>query len=143
MRKKCDLSRHDAVVLDLVSRWCVSLNRCVPAASSPTRTAIENQGETMPTTATTDTLIPEFIETMRTQIVSAVTQSQKLTLDAAKSFAKATDSISVPEFSGVQVLPGVPTIETATKFTFDFATELLNSQRDFAIEFAKLLSPTA
>jgi len=32
-------------------------------------------------------------------------------------------------------------VEAATKYTFDVATDLLNSQRDFALQLANLLIP--
>ena len=38
-------------------------------------------------------------------------------------------------------VPTVPSVEAATKYTFDVATDLLNSQRDFALQLANVLIP--
>ena len=35
----------------------------------------------------------------------------------------------------------VPSLEAMTKFTFDVATDLLNAQRDFALQLANVLTP--
>ena len=84
--------------------------------------------------------IPEIAQTVRGQILEGVQQTHKFTMDAAQAIAKTTSSLPMPELPTV---PGVISAEAATKFTFDFATELLNAQRDFALEFAKLFAVKA
>ena len=38
-------------------------------------------------------------------------------------------------------IAAVPSLEAMTKFTFDIATDLLNAQRDFALQLADVLTP--
>jgi len=38
-------------------------------------------------------------------------------------------------------IAAVPSLEAMTKFTFDIATDLLNAQRDFALQLANVLTP--
>jgi len=86
------------------------------------------------------TEIPEVAQTARAQILQGVQQSHKFTLDAVQAIAKGTSSLPTPEMPAIPGLPGVPSAEDATKFVFDFATELLNAQSDFALEVAKLFA---
>jgi hypothetical protein len=95
----------------------------------------------MATTTTTE--IPDIAATVRSQIVEGVQQSHKLTLDAAQAVSKTTSSLPMPEMPALPGLSSLPSVEAATKFTFDFATELLNAQRDFALELAKLFAVKA
>jgi hypothetical protein len=91
-------------------------------------------------TAKPITEIPEVAQTARAQILQGVQQSHKFTLDAVQAIAKTTSSLPTPEMPAIPGLPGVPSTEDATKFIFDFGTELLNAQRDFALEVAKLFA---
>ena len=95
----------------------------------------------MATSTTTE--IPEVAETVRSQIIEGVQQSHKLTLDAAQAVSKTTSSIPMPELPTLPGLSSLPSVEAATKFSFDFAAELLNAQRDFALELAKLFAVKA
>ena len=95
----------------------------------------------MPTaTAKSTTEIPEVAQTARAQILQGLQQSHKFTLDAVQAIAKTTASLPTPEMPAIPGLPGVPSAEDATKFIFEFGTELLNAQRDFALEVAKLFA---
>ena len=91
----------------------------------------------MATAPTTD--IPEFASAVRTQIISGVQQSQKLTLEAAEAMAKSAQSLPIPELPAIPGFSGAPTLEALTKFSFDFATEIVNSQHDFALKLSKIL----
>jgi len=91
----------------------------------------------MATATKPTTEIPEIAETVKSSILDAVQQSHKFTLDTAQSIAKTTSSIPMPDLPTV---PGMMSPEAATKFTFDFAAELLSVQRDFALEFSKLFA---
>ena len=84
--------------------------------------------------------IPVIAQTVRAQIIEGVQQSHKFTIDAVQAIAKTTSALPMPE---LPAFPGVMSVEAATKFTFDFATELLNTQRDFALELAKLFAVKA
>jgi len=95
--------------------------------------------------APTDTTFdfPVMASTVRAQFISGVQQSQKFALDAAQAMSKTTSAMPMPELPTIPGLPGIPSLEEATKFTFDFATELLNTQRDFALEMARLFTVKA
>ena len=84
--------------------------------------------------------IPEIAQTVRAQIIEGLQQSQKFAFDAAQTIAKTTSTLPTPK---VPALPGMMSAEAATKFTFDFATDLLKMQQDFAIDMAKLFTREA
>jgi hypothetical protein len=95
-----------------------------------------NHGNTK-TTATTE--VPEVAQKIREQMLSTVKQSQQLLLDAAETWTKALSALPVadlPTIPGVAALPGA---EAVTKFTFDFANDLLKAQREFALQLASVL----
>ncbi len=92
--------------------------------------------KTMPTTE-----IPDLAEKFREQLVSAVQQGQKMSVDAAQTWVKAVSVLPVPDLPAIPGVPAIPGLEAATRFTFDVATDLLNSQRDYALQLAKVLVP--
>jgi hypothetical protein len=94
----------------------------------------------MATTTTPAPEMPVIAQKVRAKLIEGVQQTQKLTLDAAQAIAKTTSSIPMPELPALPGLSSIPSVEAATKFTFDFATEMLNTQRDFALEVAKLFA---
>ena len=93
------------------------------------------------TTNKTTTEIPDIAQKVREQLVSTVQQGQQMSVNAAQTWVKAVSVLPVmdlPKIPGVPVLPGV---EAATKYTFDVATDLLNAQRDFALQLTNVLIP--
>jgi len=92
--------------------------------------------KTMPTTE-----MPDFAEKIREQFVSAVQQGQKMSIDAAQTWVKAVSVLPVPDLPLIPGVPAMPGMEAATRFTFDVAADLLNSQRDYALQLAKVLVP--
>jgi hypothetical protein len=96
----------------------------------------------MATTKTSTTAgVPDLAQKIREQLLSTVQQGQQLSVDAAETWVKAVSVLPVPElpaFPGTETIPGV---EAATKYTFDLAADLLNSQREFALQLAKVLVP--
>lgn len=96
----------------------------------------------MTTTKTaTKTEVPELAQKLREQLVATVQQGQQLSVDAAQSFVKAVSvlpAVDLPVFPGT---PTIPSVEAATKYTFDVAADLLNAQRDFALQLAQVLIP--
>jgi hypothetical protein len=90
--------------------------------------------------STNPTDIPDAVQKLGEQLVSAVKQSQSLALDAARAYAEALSSVPSPlsEIPKVAVLPDVP---TATAYGFDLAAELLAAQKDFAVTLATTLTP--
>jgi hypothetical protein len=93
------------------------------------------------TTAKTATEIPEFAQTLREEMLSNVKQAQKISLDATKTFVKAVSALPVPEFPALAGVPEIPSAEALTNYTFSLVTDLLNAQRDFAIQLATVLNP--
>ena len=87
------------------------------------------------------TQIPELAQQIREQFVSTVQQGQQISVDAAQAWVKAVSVVSLPDLPKVPGMPDVPSVEAATKYTFDVATDLLNSQRDFALQLANVLVP--
>ncbi len=94
---------------------------------------------TTKTTPTTE--IPELAQKIREQLLSTVQQGQQISVDAAQAWVKAMSVIPVPDLPKVPGIPTVPSVEAATKYTFDVATDLLNSQRDFALQLAQRARP--
>jgi hypothetical protein len=85
--------------------------------------------------------IPAIAQKFREQLVSTVQQGQQLSIDAAQSWVKAVSvlpAFDLPKIPGIPALPGV---EAATKYTFDVAADLLNAQRDFAVQLTNTLLP--
>ena len=93
------------------------------------------------TTHETPVEMPAMAEKFREQLVSAVQQSQQLSLDAAHAWVKAVSvlpAVDLPKIPGVPALPG---LEAATTYAFDVAGDLLNAQRDFALQLTSALTP--
>ena len=95
----------------------------------------------MATDAKTTTEIPDIAQKVREQLLSAVQQGQMLTIDAAQGWAKAVSVLPIPDLPTVPGVPTVPSVEAATTFTFDLAADLLNAQRDFALQLTDVLVP--
>lgn len=83
---------------------------------------------------------PEAAHKIREQVLSTVKQGQKLSIDAVEGWAKAVSALPVPDLPKLPDGSAVPSLEAATKFSFDVATDLLNNQRDFALKLAKVLT---
>jgi len=92
-------------------------------------------------TTKTTTEIPDLAQKIREQLVSTVQQGQQLTVDAAQTWVKAVSVLPIPDLPTVPGLPSIPGVEAATKFTFDVAADLLNAQRDFALQLTSVLVP--
>jgi hypothetical protein len=84
--------------------------------------------------------IPAMAQKFHEQLISTVKQGQQLSIDAAQSWAKAVSvlpAFDLPKIPGVPALPGV---EAATKYTFDVASDLLDAQREFALQLTSALA---
>ena len=98
-------------------------------------------------TATTTTKVsprtetPDVAQKLREQLLSTVQQSQRMSLDAVQTWVKAVSVLPVPDMPTIHGIAAVPSLEAMTKFTFDIATDLLNAQRDFALQLADVLAP--
>ena len=93
------------------------------------------------TTNKTTTEIPDMAQKVREQLVSTVQQGQQMSVDAAQTWVKAVSVLPVMDLPKVPGIPALPGVEAATKYTFDVATDLLNAQRDFALQLTNVLIP--
>ena len=93
------------------------------------------------TTNKTTTEIPDIAQKFREQLVSTVQQGQQMSVDAAQTWVKAVSVLPVMDLPKVPGIPALPGVEAATKYTFDVATDLLNAQRDFALQLTNVLIP--
>ena len=85
--------------------------------------------------------IPAIAQKFREQLVSTVQQGQQLSIDAAQAWVKAVSVLPVMDLPTIPGVPAVPSMEAATKYTFDVAADLLNAQRDFALQLANVFTP--
>jgi hypothetical protein len=97
----------------------------------------------MTTTASTKTKttteMPDLAKKVREQLVSTVQQGQQMSLDAVQTWVKAVSVLPIPELPSIPGISAIPSIEAATTYTFDVASDLLNAQRDFALQLATVL----
>jgi len=95
-----------------------------------------------PNTKSSNDQVTDIAQKFREQLVSTVQQGQKISIDAAQTWVKAVSvlpALDVPKIPGI---PALPSLEAATKYSFDVATDLLNAQRDFALQLTNVLLPT-
>ena len=93
--------------------------------------------------ATTETVteLPAFAQQSREQLLSALQQGQKLSLDAAQTWVKVVSKLPVIDLPKIPGLPTMPGVEAATKYSFDLAADLLSSQREYALHLTNTLVP--
>ena len=93
------------------------------------------------TVAETVAQIPALAQKSREQLVSNLQQGQQLSIDAAQNWVKAVSALPTLDLPKVPGVPAVPDLEAATKYTFDVASDLLNAQREFALQLTNTLVP--
>ena len=89
----------------------------------------------------TPTDMPALAQKFREQLLSTVQQGQQMTIDAAQTWVKAVSVLPAMDLPHIPGLPGLPNLEAATRYTFDIAADLLNLQRDFAMQLTTALAP--
>jgi hypothetical protein len=87
------------------------------------------------------TEVPELAQKIREQLVATVQQGQQFSVDAVETFVKAVSVLPVPDLPTFPGTPALPSFEAATKYTFDVVGDLLNAQREYALQLAKVLVP--
>jgi hypothetical protein len=92
-------------------------------------------------TTKTTTEIPELAQKVREQLLATIAQGQQFSIDAAQTWVKAVSVLPIPDLPTVPGVPAVPGVEAVTKFGFDIASDLLNTQRDYALRLANVLVP--
>ena len=93
------------------------------------------------TTTETTIEMPALAQKFREQLVSTLKQGQQLSIDAAQTWVNAMSVLPMADMPKIPGIPAMPGMETATKYTFDVASDLLSSQRDFALQLASALVP--
>jgi hypothetical protein len=93
----------------------------------------------MVTTKTPTTEIPEIVTKSGDQFLSALKQYQQAAVDATNTLAKAVSVFPIAELPTVPGLPTVPSAKALTTYAFDFTTELLKAQREFALQLTSAL----
>lgn len=91
------------------------------------------------TTSTTE--IPEIATKISEQLISAVKQYQQFSVDAAQTFAKVATVFPVADLPSIPGVPALPSADAVTKFAYDFTSDLLKAQRDFALQLTGALVP--
>lgn len=95
-----------------------------------------------PNTKSSSDQVTDIAQKFREQLVSTVQQGQKISIDAAQSWVKAVSVLPVADLPKIPGIPALPGLEAATKYTFDVASDLLNAQRDFALQLTNVLLPS-
>jgi len=103
--------------------------------------ATPNTKTTSETLSETITEIPALAQKSREQLVSTVKQGQQLSVDAAQTWVKAVSVLPAFDLPTIPGFPDMPGLEAATKYTFDVAADLLNAQREFALQLTSALTP--
>jgi hypothetical protein len=93
------------------------------------------------TVAETVAQIPALAQKSREQLVSNLQQGQQLSIDAAQNWVKAVSGLPTLDLPKIPGVPAVPDLAAATKYTFDVAADLLNAQREFALQLTNTLVP--
>jgi hypothetical protein len=83
--------------------------------------------------------MPDLAQKVREQVISTVQQGQQLSIDAAQTWVKAVSVLPTPDLPTVPGIPAVPSVEAATKYTFGLAADLLNAQREYALQLTHVL----
>jgi hypothetical protein len=97
----------------------------------------------MVTPKTPTTEIPEIVIKSGEQFLSALKQYQQAAVEATQTWAKAVAVLPIADFPSVPGIPAVPNAKAFTTYAFDFTTELLNVQRDFALQLTSALAETS
>jgi hypothetical protein len=93
----------------------------------------------MVTTKTPTAEIPEIVTKSGDQFLSALKQYQQAAVDATNTLAKAVSVFPIAELPTVPGLPVVPSAKALATYAFDFTTELLKAQREFALQLTSAL----
>ena len=96
---------------------------------------------TKTTSDATSETVTNMAQKFREQLVSTVQQGQKMSIDAAQTWVKAVSVLPAMDLPKIPGIPAVPNLEAATKYTFDVAADLLNAQREFAVQLTNTLVP--
>ena len=90
--------------------------------------------------SSTSTDVLDATQQLGEQWVSAVKQGQSVALDVARALAGAWTSVP-SNLTENPLAAALPDVSTITAYSFDLASKLLGSQKDFAVALATTLTP--
>ncbi len=93
------------------------------------------------TKSTSGTDTADLAQRIREQFFTTVQHGQQRTVDATASMVKAMSVLPVRDLPAIPGMSNLPSVETATTYAFDLASDLLKSQRDFSLKMAGVLVP--
>ena len=73
------------------------------------------------------------------QLTAAFLNSQQLGIELAQTWVKAISELPVMELFKIPEFPNLPDLEAATRYTFEVAADLLNAEREFAVQLTNTL----
>lgn len=85
--------------------------------------------------------LTQLADQVREQFLVTVKQGNDLALSAVNSWSKAVSAIPMPELPEMPGVPALADFSAVTTYSFDLAIELLNIQRDFALQVGSALMP--
>jgi hypothetical protein len=100
-------------------------------------TPTEQSASTVTAKAVTE--LSDLAQQSREQLVSSLQQGQQWSIDAAQSWVKAISALPVLDMPQIPGIPAVADLQTATKYTFDVAADLLSAQRAFAVQLTNTM----
>lgn len=84
-----------------------------------------------------NTQVPAVMHAASAAVVHRLEQGQDTALEVSRFLKRRIDRLPVPALKRPR---RIPTLEATTKFGFDFATEVMNHQRDFALRLSRILT---
>jgi hypothetical protein len=84
--------------------------------------------------------VSELTQTAQEQTLAAVKQSQQLVVDAVRTWAETVEK-AVPEVPNIPLADSLTSPEELVTSSFAFAEQLLQAQRDFAVQVVAAASP--
>ena len=88
----------------------------------------------MATTKTPATEVPEIVTKSGEQFITALKQYQEAAVEATQTWAKAASVLPIVDLPTFPGTPALPSAAALTTYAFDFSKELLNAQREFALQ---------
>jgi hypothetical protein len=84
----------------------------------------------------------DLAQTAQEQALAAIRSSQAIAVDTVGAWAKAVEK-SKTQLPALPELPDLPTLEQIIASSFDFASELLDAQRQFTENLVAAVAPAA
>ncbi len=86
--------------------------------------------------------VPDITKTLQDQTLNALRQSQAVAVEAVAAWAKAAEK-TTEQMPALPAVPGVPAVDELIASSFDFASELLATQRKFTEDVLAAAAPAA